>query len=220
MGTQSTTDVRVVDATREHIPFIAWVMLTAFRSHLERGLWDYYIGASERECLRFLEAMADTPTRHWMHHANFIVAVVDGTPAAALCGYLEAECGGPAFPQGMAEANAALGRSDEDNAAGWQRAGSIALVVPEHVEGAWIIENVATKPEFRRRGLVDRLMGLIMERGRQRGAVTSDISVFIGNDSAQRAYEKAGYAAIAEKRHPDFEAVYKTPGVRTLRRTL
>jgi hypothetical protein len=59
----------------------------------------------------------------------------------------------------------------------------------------------------------------IMQRGRDTGATVSDISVFIGNDAAQEAYEKAGYVAIAEKRDPAFEAVYKSPGVRTLRRT-
>jgi hypothetical protein len=36
--------------------------------------------------------------------------------------------------------------------------------------------------------------------------------VFIGNDSAQKAYEKAGYVVVEEKTHADFEAVYKTPG--------
>jgi hypothetical protein len=59
-----------------------------------------------------------------------------------------------------------------------------------------------------------------MERGRKRGATVSDIGVFIGNDSAQKAYEKAGYVVVAEKTHPEFEAVYGTPGVRSLRRSL
>ena len=59
-----------------------------------------------------------------------------------------------------------------------------------------------------------------MERGRKRGATVSDIGVFIGNDSAQRAYEKAGYVVVEELTNPEFEAVYKTPGVRTLRRAL
>ena len=93
-------------------------------------------------------------------------------------------------------------------------------VIPEHVEGAWIVENVATLPEFRRRGLVDRLMAEIIERGRARGASTADISVFIGNDPAQRAYEKCGFEAIGEKRDAAFEAAYKTPGIRTLRRAI
>jgi ribosomal protein S18 acetylase RimI-like enzyme len=82
------------------------------------------------------------------------------------------------------------------------------------------VENVATLPEFRRRGLVDRLMEEILERGRRRGATESDISVFIGNDSAQRAYEKCGFAVIAERHDPEFESVYRTPGTRTLRRSL
>jgi ribosomal protein S18 acetylase RimI-like enzyme len=82
------------------------------------------------------------------------------------------------------------------------------------------VENVATLPEFRRQGLVDRLMERILARGRERGATTADISVFIGNDAAQLAYEKHGFAAVAEKRHPEFEAVYLTPGTRTLRRGL
>jgi ribosomal protein S18 acetylase RimI-like enzyme len=67
---------------------------------------------------------------------------------------------------------------------------------------------------------VDALMQEIMERGRKRGATASDISVFIGNDSAQSAYEKAGYTVVGEKRDAEFEAVYKSPGIRTLRRTL
>ena len=60
----------------------------------------------------------------------------------------------------------------------------------------------------------------IMERGRKRGATVSDICVFIGNDSTQRAYEKAGYEVIDEKTQPESEAAYKTPGIRTLRRAL
>jgi RimJ/RimL family protein N-acetyltransferase len=53
-----------------------------------------------------------------------------------------------------------------------------------------------------------------------RGATIGEISVFIGNDAAQRAYEKAGFEVIGEKRHPEFEAVYKCPGARMLRRAL
>jgi len=213
-------EVRIVNACPEHAKFIAWVMLTAHRSHLERGLWDFVLEGSEAERLRFLEALATTSQPHWSHHSAFIVAEVDGRPAAALCGYFEAEHGMPAFRNAVPEANQAVGRTEEDNVAGWQRAGSIAHVAPEHVAGAWVIENVATLPEFRRRGLADRLLVEILERGRSRGAAFADIGVLIGNDPAQRAYEKAGFKVTGEKRHPEFEAVYKSPGIRSLSRTL
>lgn len=213
-------ETRIVEATPEHVPFIAWVALTAFRSHLERGFWDFMIEGDEEDKLRYLEAMATTEQPHWSHYSTFLVAEVNGTPASALCGYFEDELGGPTLRIAGMEANQKLGRSEEAAAAGFERAKSIMNVVPEHPAGAWIIENVATVPEFRRRGLVDRLMAEIMDRGRARGAAVSDISVFIGNDNAQRAYEKCGFKVVAEKLDPEFESIYKTPGVRTLRRAL
>jgi translation initiation factor 4G len=214
------TKLSIVEATREHADFIAWVGLTAFRSHLERGFWDFMLGGDEAHKLRYLEALAKTEQQHWAHYSPFIVAEVDGRPASALCGYLEEELGGPTLRMAMVEANERTGTTEGESAAGFERAMSIMNVVPEHAPGAWIVENVATLPEFRRKGLVDRLMEEILERGRRRGATVSDISVFIGNDGAQRAYEKCGFEVIAEKRDPEFESVYRTPGTRTLRRSL
>ncbi len=210
-------DVKIIDAREEHVPFIAWVQLTAFRSHLEKGLWDFFCGGAEEDTLRFLEAFATTEAQHWGRYQGFIIAEVDGTPAAALTGYFEAES---SLQQGIQEAAKAIGWSEEDIFAGWSRAGTIGLVAPEHAPGAWIVENVATRPEFRRRGLTDRLLAEILEKGRTAGASVAEIGVLIGNDSAQRAYEKAEFVVVDEKRHPEFEAVYDCPGVRLLRRSL
>ena len=44
--------------------------------------------------------------------------------------------------------------------------------------------------------------------------------VFIGNDPAQRAYEKCGFEVVIEKRDAAFEAAYGSPGARILRRGL
>jgi ribosomal protein S18 acetylase RimI-like enzyme len=215
------TEVRIVEARPEHAPFVAWVTLTAFRSHLEKGFWDFMLeDEDEAGKLHYLEALASTDQLHWAHYSPFIVAEVNGTPAAALCGYFEEELGGASIQIAGIEANTKTGRSEEQAAAGFARAMSVMNVIPEHVEGAWIVECVATLPEFRRRGLIDRLMAEIIERGRAKGASTADISVFIGNDPAQRAYEKCGFEAIAEKRDAAFEAAYKTPGIRTLRRAI
>jgi translation initiation factor 4G len=216
----SAAEATIVPAREQHAAFLAWVNMTASRSHLERGVWDLYVDGSEEECLRLLTALATTETQHWARWSNFIVAEVDGTPAAALCGYFDEELGTPLLLRGVSEADRTVGRSEEDGAAGWQRAGAIAQVMTGHAPGTWIVECVATRPEFRRRGLVDRLMAEILERGRQRGATVADIGVFIGNDPAQRAYEKAGFTIVAERRHPEFEAAYKCPGVRSMSRPL
>ena len=214
------TRVSIVEATPDHASFIAWVTLTAFRSHLERGFWDFMLDGDEAYKLRYLEALATTDQLHWVHYSTFLVAEVDGRPASALCAYIEEELGGPTLRAAGIEANQKIGRTAEEGAAGFERAKSIMNVVPEHAPGAWIVENVATLPEFRRQGLVDRLMEEILERGRKRGVTVADISVFIGNDAAQRAYEKCGFTVIAEKHDSEFESVYRTPGTRTLRRSL
>jgi ribosomal protein S18 acetylase RimI-like enzyme len=218
---QTLTNLKIVDATPKHAPFIAWVMLTAARSHVERGLWDFMTDASEPETLRLLERLTLNGERHWAHHAMFIVAEVDGTPAAALSGYIQSEANESTLAAPLLQAHLDVGRTAEDLAAGFARAGSIMNVAPEHQDdGAWVIEHVATAPEFRRQGLVDRLMREIIERGRARGAKRADIGVLIGNDRAQKAYEKAGMRVIGEKRDAEFERVYGCPGVRSLTMSL
>jgi ribosomal protein S18 acetylase RimI-like enzyme len=217
---QTTTEVKIVDARPEHAPFIAWVMLTAARSHVEKGMWDFMAGPDEARTLRFLEALASTETAHWAHHSLFLVAEVGGRPASALCGYFDSENGtdslAPMLPLGLQ----AAGVTPEEFAAGWAAGASIALVAPEHVAGAWIVEHVATLPEFRRQGLVDRLLRAVLEKGRARGATVGDVGVLIGNDRAQRAYEKAGFRIIDDKRDAAFETAYGCPGIRSLSRPI
>lgn len=212
------TNFNIIPAQPRHAEFISWVILTAFRSHLDKGFWDFIRPGTDAQLLRYLNALTTSTATHWTHLSLFLVAETDGEPVAALSGYFDEEHGGEGLRDGIAEADAATAYVSDPAAV--ERALTILTVAPEHVPGAWIIEDVATLPQYRRRGLVDALMQEIMQKGRDRGATVSDIGVFIGNDSAQKAYEKAGYVVVDEKRDRAFEAVYKTPGVRLLRRTL
>jgi translation initiation factor 4G len=216
----TATEVQIVEARKEHIPFVAWVVMMANRSHLPKGMWDLNIGGSEEEVLRYLEVMADTELVHWAHYSLFKVAEVDGVPAAGMCGFFENELGPASMMAGAAEVNQKIGRSVEDIAAGWERSKAIMGIIMEHEPGAWVVEHVATKPEFRRRGLVERLVHETLDEGRERGAKTADIGVLIGNDPAQRAYEKCGFRVVIAKRDAEFERVYGSPGARMLRRAL
>jgi translation initiation factor 4G len=214
------TDVKIVEARPEHAPFIAWVMLTAARSHLDLGFWDLISGGTEAETLRLTEAVCASDDVHFTHYSMYLIAEVDGRPAAGLSGYIESEHGTHLFLPVLQKVNRTVGRTDEQFAAGLARAGSIALVDAGHDPATWVIEHVATLPEYRRQGLVDRLLGEIVERGRRRGATVCDIGVLMGNERAQRAYEKAGFKVVAETVHPEFEAAYKCPGERLLRQAI
>lgn len=224
MQTTATGQINIVEAREEHIPFIAWVELTAGRSHVERFFLEDYIGGTNEECLRFIEALVATEARHFLHYTNFVVAEVGGRPAAALSGYFAEAFGTPEFVAGVQETSRLLGWTAEEQKAGWERAAerirAIFLCRSERVPGAWIVESVATRPEYQRQGLVNTLLGAILDVGRDKGASTAEIGVYIGNDGAQRAYEKAGFSVVDEQRHPQFEAAIGCPGTRLFRRAI
>ena len=64
--------------------FIAWTILASQRGHLPRGWFDIALGWPEPQCLAFARWIALTPSRSWWHISQFLIAEVDGTPAAAL----------------------------------------------------------------------------------------------------------------------------------------
>jgi hypothetical protein len=43
--------ILIREARSEDASFLAWVMLTATRSHLSYGLWEHFVGGSEEECV-------------------------------------------------------------------------------------------------------------------------------------------------------------------------
>src|SRR5262245_19753839 len=84
---------RIRAATAADAPFLAWVMLTASRSHLGRGAWDLHVGGTEAQVLALLERMAIQPEPSFCRWERFLVAEVDGHPAAGLSGYCAREPG-------------------------------------------------------------------------------------------------------------------------------
>ena len=79
------TTIRAAGAS--DVKFLAWVMLAASRSHVPRGAWDHHVDGPEDRVLAFLERMASQSERSFCSWDRFLVAEVDGTPAAGLAGY-------------------------------------------------------------------------------------------------------------------------------------
>lgn len=200
--------------------FLAWVMLTAGRSHLERGLWEVLLGWDEAKILDYLAQLTVTGPGHLCHHSHFMIAEVDGQPAAGLSGYDPLTEGFEVYMP-IAVALATEYGADEAEMNGiLERGAAITSAFTENPHGCWEVEHVATAPEFRRRGLVDALMSRVVDRGRQRGFDVAKISILIGNEPARRAYLKSGFMPADEKRTPEFEAVMACPGIESLHLSL
>ena len=85
-----TTTVTIRRAQAADIPFLGWVMYTAARSHLTTCPWSAIFGTDEAETREILERLAETAAAHWCHVSKFWIAETDGTPAAAMAGFVPA----------------------------------------------------------------------------------------------------------------------------------
>jgi translation initiation factor 4G len=200
------------------VAFLASVMLAASRSHLPRGAWDLMLDAPDEVCLEFLSRMASAEPATFCHWSAFVVAEVDGEPAAALAGF---DPGALADPVPTIERTlGTLGWTREDVARGDERLAPFFTCVPQWIPGLWRIEWVATLPEHRRRGMAERLLREILAAGARAGHRTAQLFVFVGNTPAIAAYEKNGFRVEQDRRDPRFEAALGSPGMLEMRRPL
>jgi ribosomal protein S18 acetylase RimI-like enzyme len=211
--------IRVRRATENDLDLLTWVMLTASRSHLDRGIWEYLNASGEAGTLSFLRRLATTDTVHLFHSSLFLVAELDGEAGAATCAYDSSTQGfGVALPELMA-ATVAEGIDTEDPEYVRRSGilmGGFVLEDPGPPGPRWVIENVATKPEMRRKGLVDALLHQLLGHGRERGFEHAQIAVLIENERARRAYVKAGFEPLTERRSDDWAREIGCPGTELL----
>ena len=208
-------DLKIRSARKDDAAFLAWLILTAGRGHVKRGIWEVVLGESEARCLKFLELLAITETPHLFHHSCYLVAEFGSQPVAGLGGYDPRVLGYPALQRALPEVFKKMGLHSLDGTIG-NRPPRILECIPDAVEGAWVIDSVATLPEFRRKGIVNRLLEAIIEIGRQKGLRCSQINIYIGNTIAQQAYEKQGFKILDETRDPYFEEEIGSPGMARL----
>lgn len=198
--------------------FLAEVLLMASRGHLERGPWDLaFPEASERT--RALEILAGGEIHSWCHRSVFDVADVDCEAGAAMVSFDAGELG-DSLGKALFDVFQRLGWSPERMAAIGPPLAAYTRCFPDMPADTWIVENVGTRTDMRRRGLVGALLERALERGRERGFARAQISCLIGNDAAQRAYERVGFAVVEERRDAEFETVIGAPGFSRMTLTL
>lgn len=199
-------------ARASDVPFVAQVLCMAGRGHRPRGPWDF-VFPDDAERQRALERIAGGGERSFCHRSVFQVAELDGRPGAALCGFEPSTLGdGEGLNRAMGEALRELGVTPERGAAIGPLLSPYLHCFPDMPAGVWIVENVGTRPEARRRGLVAALLGRALEEGRRLGHRRAQISCLIGNDPAQRAYEQVGFRVVETRATPEFERLMGAPG--------
>src|SRR3981189_1116181 len=199
--------------------FIARNILAAQRGHLPRGWFDIALDRPEAECVAFVEQIATAQSQSWWHTSQFIIAEIEGKPAAALC-TMPAAGTIAAARAAIEEVADKTGLNGAELAVIFRRGAYAAGCWVQGGDGDWLIEHVATLPAHRGRGLMQALIGHALATGKAAGFKRASISFLIGNEGAERCYAKAGFAFADEKRDQAFEALTGAPGFRRFERAI
>jgi translation initiation factor 4G len=210
--------ITIRPATPNDAPFLGWACVMAARSQLARGWFEIVLQRDEAFCVEFATCLTLAKARSWWHWSLFHVAEVDGVLASAMCGFGD-ESVYYVSHEAMAEAGDKMGIPKSEQAQFWPR-GKFIVSPATGEDGAWTIENVATKPEFRGSGVTSALLEAELGVARTAGFKRAQISFFVGNNRAEKTYAKAGFRFAEEKHAPDFEAALGIPGVRRFARNL
>jgi GNAT superfamily N-acetyltransferase len=196
--------------------FIAHTILLAQRGPRPLGWFDFALAQTEPQVLDFIAKLALAKPRSWYHVSQFLIAEVDGKPAAALCAMPSRETR-DTMRSAIEEVALAAGMSGADILARG------AYARPCWVQGGeedWLIEHVASQPSARGSGLIQALIARALSVGLAAGFARASITFVIGNDAAERCYAKAGFAFAEEKRDPAFERLTGSPGFRRFARAI
>jgi ribosomal protein S18 acetylase RimI-like enzyme len=204
--------LKIRDATAADVDLIAWVQVEASRSGTPLGFWDLTFPGPDDARQALIREIATTPREHFAHVSGFLVAEVDGEPVGALSGYAPKVKKLGHFVGAMNHVLERRGWSEAHRGLIGFRIAPCMACFSDAPDDRWIVEWVALRPAARGKGVAAELLRAVLERGRAAGFRKAQITYLIGNTPAQRAYERAGFSPVDEKRDPQFEAIIGRPG--------
>jgi len=210
----STLHIR--DAGPQDASFLAKSILIAGRAHVTRGIWEVILGGSEEETLRFLQVLSIAQIPHLFHYSYYLIAEENASgPVGSLGGYDPNIAGYHALQKAIPEVVRKLNLPAQVSNIS-KEAKKILACLPKGIEGAWIIDSVATLPEHRRKGVSETLLHTILEKGKRQGYSKAQVNVYIGNEPALKLYRKFGFEIVEEIFDEYFEKSIGSPGMLSL----
>ena len=214
-------NIQIRKATAGDATFLARSILIAGRAHVSKGIWEIVLNVEETDCLRFLELLASTVTAHLFHYScSFIAETENSIPVGSVGGYDPKKSGYQALQQALPEVYRKLPLPGLDFESANERAAKILTCLPEEIDNAWVIDSVATMPEYRGRGVAERMLYAVLDEGKKRGYQIAQVNMYIGNEPALHLYQKLGFTIIEETLDTCFEESIGSSGMLSLTRKI
>lgn len=191
---------------------ISHLSYLAARGHVRMSVLDLLVPGPPgptKERLTAVARLCVARQKSIMHHCFYTVARVKGRVASSLCTYARESVEKGDFAAALCE----TGWSAEEIESMARRMEPFFRVNPSVPAKTWVIENVATYSDYRRRGLIESLLVDAIQRGQSAGYGRFQVSCFIGNLPARRAYEKVGFRVADRYADDEFESIFECPGM-------
>jgi len=205
--------ITIRQATAEDKDFLIEAIMEAEKSGSDTISYCAIFSITEDQLRETLSNMLDEEMEDQeLYIPNFLVAEVDGKPAATISGWVEKKNG---MASSIIKSNMLMYSLDRDILlAAAPRLGLMNEVSITRDENALQLECVYTKPEFRGRGLAACLLEAHIKRMKDEGEPvdTAQIILLKNNTGAIKAYEKAGFSIVAEKTCGDDGILRLLPG--------
>lgn len=212
--------ITIVHATPDHSSFLAQVILSASRSHLELGPFDIALELPKGEVLGILEWMTLSEFISNCHFSKFLVAELETKPVGALAAFDPGETNLLPLGAALSDAYSGMGYEEADLPSALMRLEAMRGCVPSAEPGTWVVEWVAVEIAHRGQGILTQLLQKILALGTNRSLPRSQISTYLGNQAAINAYQRAGFRIDREYRNANFADLLGSPGMLTMLRDL
>lgn len=188
--------ITIRKAEQKDCQFLATIILLAESTGFEITSYAKMFGKTNEELLPVFKKIINNETEgHPLTYKSFMVACVDGIPASAISVYREGEFGHSthlmtgALMTGFDKKSVALAFCFLKNNA--------ELNISKK-NNSLQIDCVATLPEYRGMGLLKQLLTEAERTASEFQAHEIQIQVWKQNETAVKAYEKAGYKIVEE----------------------
>lgn len=217
---ESVTDFALRDARPEDADFLALVIRMASLGRGSTSIWDLALGFGEvaqGHILRDL-VLAEPPSA--AHFNGFVVAEAHSSPIAAACGYLPSEKSPELFTEALLTITERLGWLEQQQLKLIQSFEVFSRCLPMTRGEDWVLEYIATLPQYRGSGVTQELLEDLLDCGREAGAKIARVAYFVGNDPAKKLYRRLGFVETHESLDSEFQELFGAPGVVHMMRRL
>jgi ribosomal protein S18 acetylase RimI-like enzyme len=202
-------DITIRPAVKEDAKPVAGLIYLASLAHATVSALDIMFRGPREQVLDKIAWMFLNVEENLNHYSRCLVAEIDGWVASSL--YLNTRDNDTLLV--WRRTFHGMGYSDLEMLGMLWRIRSYYRVKPSLRKDSLVIDNVATFPEFRRKGSVHLLFQKAKEFAMEQRFPRMELECQIGNTAAQKAYEKEGFILTQEKTHPSWGRTFGTPGI-------